>query len=82
MIVTITNNTEEPLLLSSPEVNNRTFSVQLVTNQLGRSYQVKVSIVPPMPTVNVQGRMILKTSWANTPNIPVTLVANVSRRSW
>ncbi len=77
MIVTITNNTEEPLLLSSPEVNNRAFSVQLVTNQLGRGYQAKVSIVPPMPTVNVQGQMILKTSWTNTPNIRVALVANV-----
>jgi hypothetical protein len=76
-VVSITNNTEEPLLLTTPEVNNRAFSVQLVTNQLGKGYQVKVSTAPPLPTGSVQGQMIFKTTWTNTPIIPVTLVANV-----
>ena len=35
MVITITNNTEEPLILSSPESYNRMFSAQLITNQLG-----------------------------------------------
>jgi hypothetical protein len=78
MVITITNNTEEPLLLSPPTVNNPIFSAELVTNQLGKGYQVKVSTIPPRPTTgSAQGQMTLKTSWTNTPIIPVTLVANI-----
>ena len=77
MVVTITNNSEQPLLLSQPEVNNRAFSVQLITNQLGKGYQVKVSTVAPLPAGSVQGQMTLKTSWTNPTMIPVTLMANV-----
>jgi copper(I)-binding protein len=77
MVITITNNTEEPLLLSPPEINNRMFSAQMVTNRLGKGYQVKVSTVPPLVTGRVQGQLTLKTTWTNTPVIPVTVVANV-----
>jgi len=78
MVMTITNNMEEPLLLSPPTVNNPRFSVELVTNQLGKGYQVKVSTVPPMAASGSdQGQMILKTSWTNTPTIAVALVANI-----
>jgi hypothetical protein len=78
MVVTITNNMEEPLLLFAPEVNNHTFSAELVTNVPGKSYLVKVSTVPPLPaTGSAQGQLTLKTSWTNTPIIPLTLVANI-----
>ncbi len=33
IVVTITNNTDEPLMLSPPESNNRMFSAELKTNQ-------------------------------------------------
>jgi hypothetical protein len=78
MVITITNHMEEPLLLSAPEVNNPIFSAQLITNVLGKGYQVKLSTVPPLPASgSAQGQMTLKTSWTNPPVIPVTLVANV-----
>ena len=78
MVLTITNNMEEPLLLSAPEVNNPIFAAQLITNVLGKGYQVKLTIVPPLPAMgSAQGHMTLKTSWSNTPTIPVTLVANI-----
>ena len=78
MVLTITNNMEEPLMLSAPEVNNPIFAAQLITNVLGKGYQVKLTIVPPLPAQgSAQGHLTLKTSWANTPNIPVTLVANI-----
>jgi hypothetical protein len=78
MVITITNNMEEPLLLSAPTINNPIFSAELVTNQPGKGYQVKVSTVPPLPaTGSAQGQMVLKTSWTNTPPISVTLMANV-----
>jgi copper(I)-binding protein len=35
-----------------------------------------VSAVPPLPTGSVQGQITLKTSWTNTPVIPVTVVVN------
>jgi len=76
VVMTITNNTEEPLAVFSPESNNRTFSAQLTTNQPGRGYQLAVSAVPPLPTGSVQGQITLKTSWTNTPVIPVTVVVN------
>ena len=78
MMLAITNNMEEPMLLSAPEVNNPIFSAQLVTNVLGKGYQVKLSTVPPLPALgSAQGQLILKTSWTNTPNISVPLVANI-----
>ena len=78
MMLTITNNMEEPMLLSAPEVNNPIFAAQLITNVLGKGYQVKLSTVPPLPPLgSAQGQLILKTSWSNTPNISVQLVANI-----
>jgi copper(I)-binding protein len=78
MVLTITNNMEEPLLLSALEVNNPIFAAQLITNVLGKGYQVKLTIVPPLPALgSAQGHLTLKTSWSNTPTIPVTLVANI-----
>ena len=77
VVVTITNNTDEPLLLSEPQSNNRMFSGLLVTNQPGRGYQLKVSTVPPLGTGSIQGQVTMKTTWTNTPVISVTVVANV-----
>jgi hypothetical protein len=77
LVVAITNNTEEPLILSAPQSNNRMFSAQLVTNQPGRGYQLKISTVPPLGVGSVQGQVVLKTTWTNTPVISVTVVANV-----
>jgi copper(I)-binding protein len=77
LVVAITNNTEEPLILSAPQSNNRMFSAQLVTNQPGKGYQLKISTVPPLGVGSIQGQVVLKTTWTNTPVISVTVVANV-----
>ena len=76
-VVTITNNMEEPLLLSAPEINNRAFAAELKTNALGKGYQLTISVVPPMPTANVQGQINLQTSWTNPAVITVTAMANL-----
>ena len=73
----ITNNTEEPLMLSLPESNNRAFAVELKTNVLGKGYQLTVSAVPPMPAGSVQGQITLHTSWTNPAVISVPVAANV-----
>jgi len=77
MVVTITNNTEEPLMLYSAESNNRMIAAQLVTNYPGKGYQLTVSTVPPLGTGSAQAQISLKTSWTNTAVIPLTVVANI-----
>jgi hypothetical protein len=77
MVVTITNNTEEPLILSPPESNNRMFSAQLTNPVPGKKYLLTVSIVPPLAAGSAQGQISLKTSWTNTPVLHVTASANV-----
>jgi copper(I)-binding protein len=76
-VVTITNNTEEPLVLSAPESNNRAFTAELKTNVLGKGYQLIVSAVPPAPPGSVQGQISLRTSWTNPPTISVPVAVNV-----
>jgi hypothetical protein len=76
-MMTVTNHTEDPLIITSAECNNKMFSVQLTTNELGKGYQLKVSTVPPLATGSVQGQIILKTAWTNGTTIPVTVVANI-----
>lgn len=76
-VVTITNNMEEPLLLSAPESNNRAFAAELKTNALGKGYQLIVSAVPPMPAGSVQGQINLRTSSTNPAVISVPVAANV-----
>ncbi len=77
VVMTVTNNTEDPLFVFSAESNNRMLAPQLVTNQPGKAYQLTVSTVPPLATGSIQAQITLKTSWTNTPVIPVTVVVNV-----
>ena len=75
--VSITNNMDEPLVLSMPESNNRAFAAELKTNALGKGYQLIVSAVPPMPQGSVQGQISLRTSWTNPAVITVPVAITV-----
>jgi hypothetical protein len=77
VVISITNNTPEPLILLSAESINRRFTVQLITNLVGKAYKLKVATVPPVSLGSAQGQIALKTTWTNTPTISVTVVANV-----
>ena len=77
VVVTITNNTEEPLMLFGPESNNRMFAAELKTNTPGKGYQLTISTVPPLTMGSVQGQITLRTGWTNPPTISVPAVANV-----
>jgi len=76
-LVTITNNTDEPLALTAPESNNRIFAAELKTNVPGKGYQLTVTTVPPLPMGNVQGQISLRTGWTNPMAISFPVVANV-----
>ena len=76
-VVIITNNTEEPLMLSSPQSNNRTFAAELKTNTPGKSYQLTISTVPPLAMGSAQAQIVLQTGLTNPPTLNVPAVMNV-----
>jgi hypothetical protein len=67
-LVNIVNNMEAPLILSPPECDHRAIAVELKTNEFGRSYQLYVSVKPPVIR-NAQGLITVKTSSTNMPVI-------------
>ena len=77
IVVTITNNTDEPLALSDPEINNRMFTAQLTTNTPGKSYQLRVSVVPPVSAGYVPGQINLRTGWTNPAVVTLPVGASV-----
>jgi len=77
IVVTITNNTDEPLMLAAPESNNRMFAAELKTNVLGKGYQLTISTVPPLGVGSMQAQINLRSGWTNPPNITITALANV-----
>jgi copper(I)-binding protein len=77
VLVTITNNTEEPLMLSSPESNNRLFSAQLATNTPGKGFELRISVAPPLPTGSIQAQINLRTGWTNPAVLTVPVVVSV-----
>ena len=76
-VINITNNTEEPLMLSEPQSNNPKFTAELKTIAPGKSYQLVVSAVPPLTQGGVQAQVSMKSSWTNQPVLNVSVYANV-----
>ena len=77
VVVNITNNTEEALSLSGPEINNHAFAAELKTIESGKGYQLIISVVPPLKPGITPGQISLKTSWTNPPVLTVSVSANV-----
>jgi hypothetical protein len=75
--VKIVNNIDTPLTLFPPESNNKNFSVDLKTNQVGKEFELTVSATGPMQAGNVQGQITMRSSSTNMPLISVTAWANV-----
>jgi hypothetical protein len=76
-VVKIVNNTDEPLTLSKPEVNNPSFSATLKTNQAGKEFELVVSVVPPIRTGYSQSQVTIKTSSSAVPTLTANIGANV-----
>jgi len=75
--IRILNHVEEPLMVFSPECNNATFGVTLITNTPGKEYQVSLASTRDLNAGNVQGKVTLKTSSAKTPTLDLMFWANV-----
>ena len=76
-IARITNNEEQPLVLSPPVSDQRVFKPEIKTNQPGKEYELVVGLVPPMTTSNIAGSITIRTSSTNTPLLTVTAVATI-----
>lgn len=75
--VRIINNMDDPITVSPPESNNKSFTAAISTNQPGKEFQVVVTAVPPLSPGNVQGQISIRTSSTNMPVVIVTVWANV-----
>src|ERR1043166_3792664 len=76
-ILEITNNTNEPLILSQPEISHRSFTAQLKTNRPGQEFRLTVTANPPFSLGTIEGKITLKTSSPAMPEIRVNAVALV-----
>ena len=76
-VVRIVSSLEQPLTLSSPESNNRTFTAELQTVQPGKEFQLSIATVPPLKLGTVRGVISIKTSATNVPTLNITTLAVV-----
>jgi hypothetical protein len=76
-VIRIINNMDEPITLSTPEVNNPSFSATLKTNQPGKEFEITVSTVPPIRTGYSQAQITIKTSSSTVPTLTANIGANV-----
>src|SRR5690348_1275458 len=60
-MVRILNNTEEPLILSTPECSTKSFTATLTTVKPGKEFQLNLASAGDLNTGNVQGKVLLKT---------------------
>ena len=75
--VTITNNSDEPLELSTPESNNKALTATLVTNTPGKGFQLVIHTGDPLMPGSAQAQISMKTSLTNMPMLNVPVYVNV-----
>jgi len=75
--VHIVNNMDELVTLSPPESNNKLFSAELITNKVGKDFDVIITALGPFDQPNLQGQITMKTSSTNMPAVSLTAWANV-----
>ena len=77
VLVNITNNTEEPLMLCDPEINNRIFTAELTTNTPGRAFQLRVTVTPPASMGYVPAQISFRTGWTNPAVVTLPVGASM-----
>ena len=75
-MLTIHNNTDQPLTLSTPELEASAFTTQIITNEPGKDFQLIVSTVQSLlGPERTQGQITIKTSFTNTPMLNILALA-------
>lgn len=77
VVVSITNNLDEPVHFYNAEVNNPALAVTLKTNLPGKAYQVELAAVPPLKPGSASGQITLRSTWTNKPVETITAWLNV-----
>jgi hypothetical protein len=75
--VKIINNMDEPLELFAPQSSIASFTATLQTNKPGKEFQVTLSAAPPLNPGSLNGKIVLKSTSTNTPQVEVPFWANV-----
>lgn len=73
--IRIMNQDKQPLTLSSLEPTHQVITAQLETNQPGKEYLLRVTLVPPLGAGNLFGQVRLKTSNPKFPTLQVPVFA-------
>ncbi len=76
-VVRILNNTGEPLSISDPQCNNKSFATALKETVPGKEYQLTIEGVPPFNPGSMQGKVTMKTSSSEIPTVEVSFWANI-----
>ena len=73
--VHIINREAGPLLLGAAKSSQRTIAAEIITNEPGQSYDLKVSLVPPLGAGHVFGQVVIPTSSKTMPTLEVPVWA-------
>ncbi len=75
--VTIQNNLEGEMKLGDVVSSNPSFSATLSPVEAGKKYEMKVTLVPPVKTGNMTGKLTMSTGVADMPTLEVSVYAFV-----
>jgi hypothetical protein len=76
-VVHINIQGDEPVTISAPASISGSFKGELKTIKPGKEFELVVTAIPPLPTGNMVGRITLKTSLTNLPELSITTYASV-----
>jgi hypothetical protein len=76
-VIRIVNNMDDPLELLDPECDSSVFEVELSNNRPGQEYELRVTVLPPLPRAHVQGQVKIKTSSEKVPVLTIPAYASV-----
>jgi hypothetical protein len=70
-VIRLVSNLDEPVTISEPVCTNRAFRAELGTIHEGKEFELKVTVVPPVPPGSTVSQITLNTS---SPKMPVVIV--------
>lgn len=76
-IIRLVNNLEEPVTIFDPVCTNNSFRAELKMVKEGKEFELRVSVVPPLPPGSSIAPITLNTSSAKMPVVTVTGYAMV-----
>src|SRR5690606_2647163 len=70
--LTVVNNLETPIKPGSPTSNTPKLKAELTTLEEGKKYELVVSLVPPLDSGNITGRITIPTGSTEVPTLEVS----------